>query len=205
VHSGEPFPSVSAYLERLPFGIDSHPECEVKASVLRDALASRALDSDLDALPAPVRELVRSLPPVSAWVREVHVLVVILAIRDRYFAPGPAGLEEYERWTRQRNRALLTRPLYRALFLVVSPERLIEGMQRRWSHFRRGTRIELVERAPRSVVVRVRFPAELYEETMLHGLRGALHAALEAAGARETAIDFERKTPREAWYRLHWR
>ena len=133
MQSGEPFPSVRAYLERLPFGIDSHPECEVKASVLRDALASRALDSDLDALPAPVRELVRSLPPVSAWIREVHALVAMLAIRDRYFAPGPAGLEEYEVWTRQRNRAACYRLIASGQLAVdplvshvVSPDRAQE-------------------------------------------------------------------------------
>jgi hypothetical protein len=88
-----------SYLERLPLGVDSHPECEVKASVLRDVLATRSLGDVLDALPVPVRELVTDPPPINAWIREVHALVAMLAIRDRHFAPGAAGLEEYEKWT----------------------------------------------------------------------------------------------------------
>ena len=198
-------PTVQKYLEQLPLGIDSHPECQAKASVLRNALASRSLVDVLDALPAPVRELVVDPPPVSTWVREVHALVAMLAIRDVHFPLGAHGLAEYEAWTHRRNRELLTRPLYRALFLVLSPDRLIDGMQKRWGHFRRGTSIELLERERGRAKVRIRFPTRLYEETVLAGLRGALRAALEAAGAHEIEIETEHAGVRDARYSLAWR
>ena len=198
-------PSVQSYLEQLPLGVASHPECEAKASVLRNALASRSLAHVLDELPAPVRELVVDPPPVSAWVREVHALVAMVAIRDVHFPAGPVGLSEYEEWTHQRNRELLLRPLYRALFLVLSPDRLLDGMQKRWHHFRRGTSIELIERERGRATVRIRFPSNLYEETVFVGLRGALRAALEAAGAHAIEIETENAGVRDARYRLAWR
>jgi uncharacterized protein (TIGR02265 family) len=115
------------------------------------------------------------------------------------------GLTDYETWAHRRNRDLLTRPLYRALFVLLTPERLLNGMQRRWNQFRRGTSVELLERGTDRVVLRVRFPTDLYEQTALHGLRGALRAALEAAGARGARIELVDSGPRDARYAVQWR
>ncbi|MCZ7677693.1 MAG: hypothetical protein M5U28_02505 [Sandaracinaceae bacterium] len=155
----ERFPSAAAYLARLPEGLASHPQCVVKASVLRDVADARPLGpDDLAALPGPVAQLVREPPPVSSWVPEVHALVAMIAIRDRHFAPGEIGLSAYEEWTYERNKKLLARPLYRALFLLLSPERLLRNVGNRWAMFRRGSRLELVERSASSATVRLSFP-----------------------------------------------
>lgn len=134
----ERLPSVDRYLERLPRGLSSHPECQVKASVYRDALASHGLESVISELPRELRELVLEPPPVSSWVPEVYANSIMMAIRDVHFEPGTVGVTAYSEWTRQRNLLLLTRPLYRALFLLLSPERLLKGLQRRWGAFRRA-------------------------------------------------------------------
>ncbi len=198
-------PSLARYLERLPLGIDSHSTCLVKASVYRDALASKGLDAVLSELPEPVRELVEHPPPVSTWVREVHANSVMIALRDVHFEPGPEGLSDYMEWTRQRNVLLLTRPLYRALFLLLSPERLLRGMERRWSAFRRGTQVRAERSGQGFVDLAVRYPSHLYEETALAGMRGALVAALEASGAQDVHVELSDFGEREARYRGTWR
>ena len=200
----ERLPSVDRYLERLPRGLSSHPECQVKASVYRDALASHGLESVISELPRELRELVLEPPPVSSWVPEVYANSIMMAIRDVHFEPGTVGVTAYSEWTRERNLLLLTRPLYRALFLLLSPERLLKGLQRRWGAFRKGTTIELVHQGVGAVELRVRYPENLYEETTLSGLRGALVAALEAAGAGHVKVELIEFDDRQASYRGSW-
>jgi uncharacterized protein (TIGR02265 family) len=166
--------------------------------VYRDALGSRSLASVLSELPEPVRELVENPPPVSTWVREVHANVVMISLRDVHFASGAAGLADYMEWTRQRNVLLLTRPLYRALFLLLSPERLLRGLERRWSAFRRGTQVHATRSEPGFVELSVRYPSHLYEAT-------ALVAALEASGAQGVSVELLEFGEREARYRGSWR
>lgn len=198
-------PNVTRYLEQLPQGIDSHAHCMVKASVYRDALESRGLQAVLSDLPSDVQELVEHPPPVSAWVREVHTNTIMIAIRDAHFDVGAAGLREYGEWTRKRNSALLTRPLYRALFLVLSPQRLLRGAERRWGAFRRGTSLVVTNATLHAAALEVQFPQSLYEETALAGMRAAMTAALEAAGARDIEMQLASAGDRHARYDARWR
>ncbi len=199
------FPITAAYLERLPDGIRSHPQCLVKASVLRDVVDSRPLvTADLESLPAEVVQLVREPHPVSSWIPEVHALVVMLAVRDRHFAAGEEGSRTYEDWTYRRNRRLLARPLYRALFLLLSPDRLVRGVGRRWSMFRRGSSIEVVSREPGRVELEMISPPFLYEETVGRGLMGALRAATELAGGRAVEVELRSIEERSIRYELRW-
>ncbi len=178
----------------------------VKASVFRDALESRPLSpQDVALLPPAAAELVAHPPPVSLWIPEVHSCVVLIAILDRHFPPGPAGLEEYAEWTYERNRRLLTRPLYRALFLLISPERLLRGVGRRWGAFRRGTTLDIVGQGPGWAELRVRHPTNLFNESTRYGLRGAFRAATEASGGRDVRAQATQVTEREARYTLRWR
>lgn len=198
-------PALSAYIDGLPLGVDSHPGCTVKASVYRDALDSKGLDDVIDELPEALRMLVLEPPPVSAWVPEVHAIAIMTAIRDRHFESGQSGLDAYEEWTHERNLRLLTRPLYRALFLLLSPERLLNGLGRRWGAFRRGTTLEVLESSRGRAALRLRYPTNLYDETALSGLSGAFRAAAEAAGARDPRLDLLERTPRGTRWEAHWR
>jgi len=172
------------YLASLPRGVESYPEAQVKASVYRDGLDSFDLAREVEGLPEPVAELILDPLPVTAWVPEVHSLSVLLALRDRLFEPGPEGLDRYEHWVFERNLRLLRRPLYRALFLLISPERLLSGVERRWSAFRRGTSARVVASGPGFAEIVISHPPKLYDQTVHRGLAGALRAAAAAAGAR---------------------
>ncbi len=181
------FKLVDGYLERLPRGLDSHPECLVKAAVMRDQIRTRPFDaSHLRRLPGPVAELVRDPPPVSSWVPEVHAMVILLAMREAHF---PADSEvEYEEWTHERNRRLLGSRLYRAVFMVMSLERLFRGAGRRWSRVRRGSHLEVVELGPGHRRLETHYPSYLHPRELAIGLRGAFRAVADLAGAQDVEL-----------------
>ncbi len=196
---------IDAYFQRLPLGIESYPDCRVKASVVRDAIASRPLDDVSGDLPPELESLVAEPPPVTAWVPEVHAVALMIAIRERHFGPGALGLEDLEQWTLERNRRLLTRPLYRPLFILLSPERLLKGLERRWSAFRRGTRLRVREAHGGGAELALQHPAHLYDEVTLRAMAGAFRAAGIAAGARHARAEIIDQNPREVRWNITWR
>jgi hypothetical protein len=193
---------VAAYLAKLPGGADAFPECSVKASLVRTVLNERPIGSDVP-LPASVRTLVDHPPPVSVWVPEVHFNVVMLAILESQF--GGRSDQGYLAWVYDQNARVLSTALYRMLFFVVSPERLIVGMQKRWAAFRRGTEPRLVTHGPRDVELRVQSPPHLYGPLNVEGMSHALRAAVECAGAKDARVDGLIASPTEVVFRFRWR
>ncbi|MGE0789106.1 MAG: hypothetical protein AB7S26_25765 [Sandaracinaceae bacterium] len=186
----ERFPRAAAYLARLPDGVRSYPACQVKASVLREVLSSRLLtDEDVRALPEPMARLVLDPPPVSTWMPEVIAVAVMNAIRDRAFPAGSGGLQKYRAWTYDRNRRLLAKPHYRALFLLLSPEWLLRGSERRWGMFRRGSSAQLTRIDAGDLQLRTSYPPYLHDETMAIGLAAAFQAIIELAGGHDAVVD----------------
>src|SRR4051812_19645757 len=179
-------PSVTRYLEKLPAGVASYPGCAVKASVVRSCVDSRPLGPEVP-LPPEVRALVERPPLVSAWVSEVHYIVVMLTIREVHF-PG-ADPAPFTAWVHERNVQLLSAPLYRALFFLLSPERLFNGLARRWGVFRRGSELHLLRLIPGEVDLTLRTPPNLYVTTIAQAVAAALCAALEHAGARHARVE----------------
>lgn len=194
-------PSVARYLEQLPEGDASYPDCTVKASLLRNALGARPLGPEVP-LPPAVRALVAHPPPVSVWIPEVQFNAVSIAIRDVHF-PGPA-LDAYLAWVYDQNRRLFTAALYRALFFVLSPERLLVGMEKRWGSFRRGTEARVVERSSSTVEIRVTTPPFLTNEITVRGLAAAMQSAIDCAGARRSHVEGAQLSPTEVAYRGRW-
>src|SRR5262245_41883343 len=133
------YPLLAAYLERLPYGVESYATCRAKASVYLDALSSRPLSPKPGELPEPIERLIRERASYNEWIPEVCQNSILLAIADTHFADRSA--DEFQEWVYGRNQRLFAKPLYRVLFFVLSPERLLVGAERRWSAFRRGTKL----------------------------------------------------------------
>ena len=193
--------SIRKYLDALPNGVASYPECVVKASILRNSLGSRPLGPEVD-LPPTIRRLVDEPPTVGEWIPEVHLNVVMLAIREVHF--DLRNLDGYRAWAFEQNHKLLGTPLYRILFLVVSPDRLISGVETRWSAFRRGTEMRVIHRAEKSAELQLRYPAFLYPPLMAQSMVVALQAAMEHAGARQPRIDTVSPTSTETRFSVSW-
>jgi hypothetical protein len=198
-------PSVTAYLSGLPHGIDSYPRAMVKGSVVRMTMGEWDFPSMLapGALPEPVETLVRHPPGVSSWVPEVHHAVVVSAVFDARFRDA-GGLGAFESWVRDGNRRLLRGPLYRVMFVVLSPSRVLSGAQQRWATFHRGSLLTVVKREERVVVARLTYPPHLFGDLSLRAFAGAFQAALESAGAKSPRVTTQVESPGAALYDAHW-
>lgn len=176
------FPIAAAYVARLPDGLASHPDCQVKGSVIRQMLDSTPVAFETLGLPREIADLVRVPPLPSDWVPEVQFNTLMLAHEDR-IEP-----ELFREWVYNRNRKLLSSNLYRVLFLLVSPERLFMGVANRWKAFRRGTELVVLDHDKHHANVEVRYPTRLYDVRALTNLTVALTAALDAAGGQGTTV-----------------
>lgn len=180
---GTRYPKVARYLSRLEGGLDAHPSCQVKGSVLKNALDSAPITLDASGLPAEIAKLLESPPLTSEWVSEVHLNAAMIAFADS-MSDG-----DWQSWTYERNRALFRTSLYRVLFFVLSPERLFVGIANRWAAFRRGTTLRLVEMKDKKARLELRYPLNLYDESTLTAMRIAFRAAADAAGAARSASE----------------
>lgn len=194
------YPLLEDYLRRLPRGFDSHPQCAIKASIIRDALHGKALADD-PALPAPIRSLVASPPPVSTLISEVLSNATLLTICDVHFRGEDRLAWD---WMHETTRKLLRTVLYRVLFSVISPERFMAGASHRWGAFRRGTELTLIDTHPGAARMRLIYPTHLHTEMTIHLLTAGLQAAIESTGTHSAGVIVETITPVEAVFLASW-
>jgi hypothetical protein len=201
-----PLPRVAEYLAKLPRGVDSYPHTLVKGSVVRATIGDSALGSRLAPLDVPdeVAALLKNPPGFSDWVPEVHHAALICALFDAKFGGGGGGVPAFEAWTLEGNRKLLRGPAYRVMFLVVSPERILSGAQRRWEAFHKGSRLEMVKRARTSGQVRLTYPANLFSDLGVFAIASAFQAALEAAGAKGADVFARLETESSTLFEAAW-
>ena len=194
-------PVMGAYLDGLPRGIDSHPELKAKASLYRSIVDVKPLSGAvIDALPEPLRRLVRDPAPVSQWIPEVHSHALMLAVYDQHFD----SLEAFERFAYQRQRALFTGPLYAIALELATPGMLLKTATLRWRLFHRGVKLRLVERWSGGGSVRLEHPPGVYEDHSRAGLRQGLKAALDLATHDSAEVDVTEATPSHALFVARW-
>lgn len=116
-------PRVTAYLDRLPGGIDAFPEAEVKYSVVATWLEGHDAGVLVDGLPTAVHPLLQREFPVTRWISEVHATTIYLGLRERLFSSDDAFVADALR----RNHTLLNKPMYRILMRLLSRSRVAKG------------------------------------------------------------------------------
>jgi hypothetical protein len=191
------------YLARLPDGADSYPDVVVKASTFTVALADKPLRIPRGRLPSPIEKLITTPPLVSAWVPEVHMVSIFKLIGDQHF-DGRGGTPAFLDWVYTQNQKLLGGKLYKALFWFLSPEQVFRGVEQRWSAFRRGSTLAIVDRSDSHALFEFRYPRFLLDDEGLLAIGTALRVAAEAAGAKSTTIQLVDVGPTSGHVRLHW-
>jgi hypothetical protein len=189
----------------LPSGLDSYPQATVKGSVIRamfpDTERSRFPPRGL--IPAPAEEHIHLPPAVTDWIPETHQSALIGAVFDTRFR-GAGGLPAFDAWAIERNRALLRGPLYRIMFLVLSPERILSGAQERWGAFHRGSQISVVTREPRSTVARLAHASNLFSEHAIRWFACSFQVAVEAGGAKNARVEAEVESATSTRFHAAW-
>ena len=172
------------YLDQLPHGVHSFPDYTAKAAMPRmiyDAYGKCALDP---ALPEQVLELAANPPPVSVYIPEVHMRLLLLGIQDSL------GLDD-ERFVQDAlviSRKFLSSVLWKTLFWLVTPERVFKNAESRWGAFHRGITMEVPFIGKNAATAIMRAPAALDTVTMARCNVMAIQAALEAAGGKDVRM-----------------
>lgn len=193
------YPRVSRYVRSLPRGLLSHPECECKASVYREALGRLPGKLDTRGLDPLLADYLLNPVPVSTWIPEVVNSALFLAMADQFFAADAAFLD----WIGGFAEATFRSPMYRVLMSVASAQALAAGGQRRWNAFHTGTQYE-AKIHENGTEVTLRFPENAFDALVVRGTLRAIQAAYRASGAREAVVELVRFAPTEATYRAVW-
>ena len=190
------------YLHGLPSGLEAHPGAMMKASLVRGALASRSLpEAAIDKAPPALAATLRDPPPPSAWLPVTHVVGTLLLIADHYDLDDDAFIA----WRSEQYRALLGGPLYRVLFAVLSPERLVAGAAHKWKSLTKDSLVleqVKVERGAGEIIVS--WPENILPAIIARSLMEGVRAALELSGAKAPTITIRDLTKTGARYVLRW-
>lgn len=193
------YPRTTSYLRRLPAGLLSHPQCESKASIYREALRSLPRPLEVDSLDPLLADYVRDPLPMSSWVPEVVNTALYLTMADQVFKEDDAFLA----WVSDFSQRVFEAPMYRLLMAVASPERLANGGQRRWANFHTGVDYEITVGAE-GTRSRFEFPLYLYDSLALRATLKAIEAAYRASGAKNARGELLAITPTSAEFRILW-
>lgn len=189
---------LTSYLGKLPSGLDSYPECEVKASLLRALLGVCPPLHGLS-LESPLEELILDPPGPNAWIPEAHFVAAHLAIADGLALSSADML----RRTYEANKSLTNSAMYRALASVASPALLLRGAKAGWRLIHRGVHLTLHAETRRARLV-LTHPPHLYDTLAHESAAWGFRAVLEAAHGRDIQSDLEQSLPTGASVLLAW-
>jgi hypothetical protein len=192
-------PRTAAWLEQLPHGLDSYPECQVKGSLLRRLVKSQQLQPFAEHLPKELLPWLEQPPLVSAWVPEIHLFAMLHLLRDLVFDDA-----ELERYIAAGIERMLAGPLYRIMFFLVSPTRLVHGLGRRWEQFHRGTSMAVLRDVGASLDIVVEHPPHMYSETIARVSAASFRTTVTASGGKGYRVEIapEDSTPTSSVFRV---
>jgi hypothetical protein len=193
-------PRVERYLAGLGKGVDGLPGAKAKGSLVRSVLEGQPAAELTPRLPPQVRPVVVEPPVGSAWVPETYFATIFHAVADL------RGLSDADvlAWSRARNRALFSNPVYRLLMAVGSPAAMLRHAGLRWSQWHRGSALAFEGFSDAGAWLSLTFPAGLYDRLLLSAFGEALAAALEMGGATDPVVRVESEAAGVARYLARW-
>ncbi len=198
------FRRTAAFLEQLPNGILSYPECQLKTDVHEDV--SKEFPQLLSGGGMP-RILVDYLSGsiTDKWFPEVAGNALLLSIRDACFTTDAAFLK----WSCEYMGRLFQRPLYKIFMNVFSTTVIVMGASKRWSKFHKGT--DLKAQPLKKIDGRchssgsIHYPPHLYTDLIINHLGSVYKAALLANHAEDIQIEAKVLSETEAYFSISWK
>lgn len=192
--------SLDQYVASLPHGLASYPGCQQKGQILRQFISTFGSQRLFSLLPEEIVDLARDPPPATEWISEVKATAIYLALRDVLGSDDAFFQHCYS-----MNRRLLSSPLYRVLFAVASPERILRGAAERWGKLHRGTELRARKVEALEAIVRLTAPAYLIPDLMCRAYGSAYQVAVELAGGQDVVVDCVEVTDTGFTYKVNWR
>ncbi|MEM9191758.1 MAG: hypothetical protein AAGF12_21480 [Myxococcota bacterium] len=194
------FPGLARYLDTLPAGLDSYPECETKGVILRGAIDGHPLDEVAAGLPEELRSALDQPPPGGVWIPAVLSDCAFHAVCDRYYPTESAMIE----WTYSRTKSVATNRLYRGLFRVAGPAAFLALAERLHNQmFQRGTILK-VKLERQLAEFRLGHPPRLHSRLNHLSNVPLLHAVIELAGGQSVRVDMKETGDQGALYIARW-
>ncbi len=193
-------PRTAEYVNALPDGMASYPECRVRADVSNEVFRRFPEVLEHPGISKEMVSLLRETSRAGEWMPDVHGVVARLLVRDSICESD----EEFCAWSHEVAGAVFTRPLFRVLMYVLSPTLVMMGASRRWAAFRRGTTLN-ADMKGRGGTVELRYPEHLYTPLILEGFVAAFRASLEAARAVEPRFELIESLPGTARWTVSFR
>lgn len=195
------FPRLAHYLDLLPEGIHSYPECQSKGVLFRSAIDGHDLGDALERLPTELRELIESPPPAGVWVSAVLCDAAFHAVCDRFY-PTEKAIRE---WTEARTRTTSKSRMYQRVMGVAGPGvflRLAEPVHNRM--FQKGTVVH-IEVGDHRARLRLSHPPHLHITSKHATNVPMLRSLLEKVGGRDVEVEMRESEPTGALYLASWR
>ncbi len=197
------YPITSAYERRLPEGLDSYPDCAVRADLFRGLGAEVPALLDDPTLPEVMRDVLTERH-TEDWIAETVGLSLLMMVRDVAYDDDQA----YFDWSRAWIARTFRKPLYRALMLILSPTLVVMGAARRWSTFHQGSTLTVSKVQPRDdrlvLEGHLAFPPHLFQPFILEQVCYSLLAALDASRATEPQINLRECNTAEGGFDISW-
>lgn len=195
------FPTVAHYLDTLPDGVHSYPDAKIRGGLVNSILQAHQILEPRGALPDLVCDWVEQPPVQSEWIPQVVARVLLRAAFDEHFK----SREAYLKWAYEAQRKVLSGPLYKMLFIGISPERLVKMSASRYGHFHMGLRMEMLERSGNAATGRLLHPPYLCTPFDHHATLEGFRAGLELAGGREVVSNVAEYDDKSALLKFSWR
>lgn len=194
------YPRFAAYVDGLPQGLDSHPECITKASLA--LMLVRGIPQPPPSpqeVPDPLRRYL-SAPPSGMWVPEVEAMALSLLVADHYRMTD----RQHREWIKARNRGFFSSLMYRAVMSFLSPQSLMTKATARWAAVHRGSTFTVKFVGPRDVDGILTFPHRLFPKIALEQLTAVFAAALENSNAHNTEVVLAEATDTRGVFHGRW-
>ena len=198
---GNVFPLLHDYLQQLPDGLRSYPQCQVISGF------SVRLQRDLPdiwrdtRLPMALRSALREPWEEGSFLPQVLVTCQSLVMRDVL----QTSESDYLRTANVVSWSVLSGPLYRAALHVMSPNLLLLNVSQRFSRFVRGTELVSLGGTKTSHRLRMITPPHLCPPVWHRFYVNTFVNVLRASRAQEAEAQIIHESDTQTLYDLKWR
>jgi hypothetical protein len=187
------------YLERLPNGLGSYPDCRSKGILIRSTAEAVPFHESWNELPAAIANAFRSPPLPTAWVSTVLTNAVHCVIADTYY-PVPAALLS---WNYERTKRLSATPMYRMFAQLAGLKNFLRGAVKVHSFFIQGTDLGITFSAGGATIT-LEHPPYLHGGVVHLANEAVFRATLESAGATRVLVKMTESSPERAVFEASW-
>ncbi|MBK8938509.1 MAG: hypothetical protein IPM79_12940 [Polyangiaceae bacterium] len=164
--------TVQSYLDTLPAGLASYPQCSSKMSSLLFQLRRRPLRG-LAGLPDEVVEVVGDPPVATAWIPTTVFIATTLAIEAEHgITDVTLAIESTE--------DMLESSLYRFTLRLLTPSMILRAGAATWGMFHRGSTFK-ARAVAGALEATLEFPPMLLPQEILQGFAAGFEAICRAS------------------------